>query len=702
MRSKQKTTEMKLAETAVSRISVILLTALLCILFCTAAVFSQTSGSVIQISVPYSGVGKAQQFITVDYADEWFLRPDHEYNHKLMQLSFALAAAGFRDKQHRLSEKDANILKFYSRAGFSRVRTDDFNRETSADTIASAIASKKIGDTTVIAVSVSGNNYQNEWLSNLTLGSEERARGFATAAEKVLGRIREYISANALSGELRLWVSGYSRAAAVSNILAADATDSGLFAAVYGYTIATPRTTKDEDAGRFSNIFNIINPFDPVPMVPFPEWGYVRYGKDLFLPSRETDSSYAEKKVRADELCMEAKGHPLHYNPQINAQIHTILDYSLFYINSSNSYKDTFQNGILAIWQSRDFRKLAESIAQRLISLPDITEYQINEFTSLLDYLLQITYTNFRAHVLHIGISEWDPTRSIKENVMHEHFDESYRFWLFSSDDPNEIFANDPRYAHFTVLGDVDIMILDQDQNFIEEIKSDGTFSYEPDKELFPDAVLSSVRIFAARQDEQALIVLPMDQDFLILIRSLKDQTIRTAYVDYSAKSIRGDVQHILSEKLAEGEYTVGILGNDVIDDYTDEELLQYGFTVIEPWSRDIVYSPSAVMRLENTGIFHPTVRFILTMGVLLLLLLLYVIIMSTIGTGSLIKKGVKKIRNRRAGSKAPGAGSEKILPDPETRPEEIPADPEGDSDKILPDPNASSEESRPDPGENE
>ena len=690
MHSKRKTTEMKPEGTAVYRISVILITALLILLFSAAAVFSQTSGSAIQISVPYSGVGKAQQFITVDYADEWFLQPDHEYNHKLMQLSFGLAAAGFRDKHHRLSEKDANILKFYSRAGFSRVHTDDFDRETSADTIASAIASKKIGDTTVIAVSVSGNNYQNEWLSNLTLGSEERARGFDTAAEKVFDRIREYISANGLSGELRLWVSGYSRAAAVSNILAADATDSGLFAAVYGYTIATPRTTKDEDAARFNNIFNVINPFDPVPMVPFPEWGYVRYGKDLFLPSRETDSSYAVKKTRVDELCMEAKGHTLHYNPEINAQIHTILDYSLFYINSSNSYKDTFQNGFLAIWQSRDFHKLVESISKRILSLPEITEYQFNEFLSMLDYLLQITYTNFRVHVLHIGKSDWDPTRSIKENVMHEHFDESYRFWLFSSDNPDEIFANDPRYAHFTVLGDVDIMIYDQDGNFVEEIKSDGTISYEPDGELLADAGLSSAKIFAVRQDEQALIVLPRDQEFLILIKSLKDQELRTAYVDYSAKSIRGDVQHILSEKLAEGEYTVGILGNDVIDDYTDEELLQYGFTVIEPWSRDIVYSPSAVMRLENTGIFHPTVRFFLTMVILILLLLLYLVIMSSIGTGSLIKKGVKKIRNRRARSKDAEACQAEVLTDPEAQPEEI-----------RPDTAAGTEETLPDPGEN-
>ena len=293
------------------------------------------------VTIHYSGAGKEQQTITIDFADEWLLQPDDVYNHKLMQASFGLAAAGFRDKEHDLSQKDYNILDFFSQLGFADPRTEDFNKITSINTIGTAMAHKKIGDSEIIAVSVSGNNYQNEWQSNLTIDDENRPEGFNKAADKVWDRLMKYIEDNQLNGSLRLWISGYSRAAAVSNITAADAVESGLFEAVYGYTIATPRTTKDTDADKYSDIFNIINPFDPVPMVPYPEWGFVRYGTDLFLPSMETDSAYAVKKLRADEYCMEAYGHDLHYNPVVNSQLHTILDQSLFFISSSRSDRDT-------------------------------------------------------------------------------------------------------------------------------------------------------------------------------------------------------------------------------------------------------------------------------------------------------------------------------------------------------------------------
>lgn len=648
MHSGLRQTEYKTVGDAALRLAVILLAVFLIIAGSTAVVQAQTEDSIIQVSIPYSGIGP-RQYITVDYSDDWLLQPDNEYNHKLMQLSFALAAAGFRDKQQRLTEKDANILKFFSRTGFTNTQTDDFNRETSESTVASAIASKRIGDATIIAVSVSGNNYQNEWLSNLTVNSEERAHGFNAAADKVFERIKEYIRSNQLSGELRLWVSGYSRAAAISNILAADATDSGLFAAVYGYTIATPRTTKEKDAARYDNIFNIINPFDPVPLVPFPEWGYIRYGQDLFLPSQETDSTYAGKKVHVDELCMETKGHALHYNPQVNAQIHTILDYSLFYISSSNSYKETFQTGILDIWKNKNFGQLFSSIADKILKLPDITSYQLSEFYSMLDYLMQITYTNFRAQVFHIGNSNWEPQLSLKENIMHEHFDEVYRFWLFSSDDPADIFQNDPRYIHYTVLGEVDAEIFDEDLAFIARINHNGTVSTDPAENLLGTEKVSPIKLFAMRQDKQTTIFMPADQEFLILLTSLKEQDVRSSYVEYSAKNIRGDIQYILSEHVSDNETLLGAISPASIGELTDEELLKYGFTRIEPWSKEVVYSPSSIMRVENTGIFHPTPRFLLTLILLFLLLMLYFLVMSSLGTGSLIKKGVNKVRTYRA-----------------------------------------------------
>ncbi len=66
------------------------------------------------ITFHYSGAGRDQETITVEFCDEWLLQPNDIYNHKLMQASFGLAAAGFRDKEHDLSRKDFNILDFFS------------------------------------------------------------------------------------------------------------------------------------------------------------------------------------------------------------------------------------------------------------------------------------------------------------------------------------------------------------------------------------------------------------------------------------------------------------------------------------------------------------------------------------------------------------------------------------------------------------
>ena len=116
----------------------------------------------LSITVSYSNASDELQTITADFSDEWLLQPDDVYNQKLAQASFAMAAAGFRSKIYSLSERDHDILDFFNQAGFVDPRSDDYHKPTGANTVASVIAHKKIGDATLIGVSISGNNYENE------------------------------------------------------------------------------------------------------------------------------------------------------------------------------------------------------------------------------------------------------------------------------------------------------------------------------------------------------------------------------------------------------------------------------------------------------------------------------------------------------------------------------------------------------------
>ncbi|MBQ6509086.1 MAG: hypothetical protein IJI07_06395 [Flexilinea sp.] len=616
---------------------------------------AETGEDIIQIAVSYCAVECDSRPIMAEYSDAWLLAPPDEFNQKLMQASFVMAASAFRDNTHDLDQKDFNIRNFFSRAGFSDPRTDDYNRLTSIDTIGSAIAHKKVGDVTLIAVAMSGNNYSNEWLSNFTVSDEQRSQGFNDAAGRVSERIREYISEYALEGELRLWITGYSRAAAVANIAAADATDSGLFAAVYGYTIGTPRTTKDEDAQRFGNIFNVVNPFDPVPLMPFPEWGYKRYGVDLYLPSMETDSAYFVKKVEADQVSQQVTGAQVRFNPQVNAQLHTIMDFLLFYVQSAKSYKENFQSGILSLWESRELGPLLEDLADRVDQAGDITASQFREFYYFLDYLCQVLYSSFRGQKFHPADLYWNPGLSLQENLMHEHYDSAYLSWIFSSDDPEEVYRAVPQYMHYTVLGDVDVELFDGDGNFIERVESSGKISADPADVRAPyfAGSQSSTYLFAERRGGQTFVILPKDQTFSAVVFSRKAQEVRFTLIDYSADAVRADMGYVYYENMEPDGYYGEVIDPSFPESISEDGLTEKSYQATEPWNSDDDYKPSAVMRLENADTFHPAPLSFVTFSGLTLLMVIYILFWSFAGVGAGVKQGVRKVRSIRSERKS-------------------------------------------------
>ena len=634
---------------------------LICVLLLLLAVsgaYAENESDIIQIAVSYCTVDCDSRPIIAEYADQWLLSEPEQYNHKLMQASFVMAASAFRDKTRDLDQMDFNIRSFFSRAGFNEPQTDDYDRLTSISTIGSAIAHKKVGSTTLIAAAISGNNYQNEWLSNFTVSDEARVKGFNDASAKVLERIKEYIRDHSLTGPLRLWITGYSRAAAVANITAADATECGLFEAVYGYTVGTPRTTKDQDAGRFGNIFNVINPFDPVPLMPFPEWGYSRYGMDLYLPSMETDSKFFEKKQAADDISIKITGNAIRFNPMVNAQIHTIMDYLSFFVNSSGSYNQYVQDRIIYLWETHDYKTLWKNIREQIGTIDSIATYRLKEYYYFLDFLCQTAYTSFRGQKFHPDNYYWNPGLSLQENLMHEHYDSAYLAWIFSSDDPERIYTDVPKYIHYTVLGDVDVELFDSQNNFIERIDRRGHISEDPETaESTFTGGKSTTHIYADRSDDQTFIVLPEDQTFSAVIYSRKDQSVHFSLVEYAANRTQANVRYIYQKDLKKNESAEGFLDLFYMQDISETDLVANGFLVEEPWSKDTVYSPTAVMKLENNNIFHPEPLSFLTFGCLLVIFAAYILIVTTSITVSGVKTGIKKLRaNKTVQKKEPAA----------------------------------------------
>lgn len=152
-----------------------------------------------------------------------------------------------------------------------------------------------------INVSFTGTDGSNgQWASNFDIGAEGSVypgaseewrvkanhKGFDVTATRALAQLKSCFQTLELAGADRavVGINGYSRGAAVANIVAARFFDAGLElspnTAVYAYTFAAPNTTT-ETAAEGSCIFNLINAGDVVPSLPPESMGFSRYGQDL-------------------------------------------------------------------------------------------------------------------------------------------------------------------------------------------------------------------------------------------------------------------------------------------------------------------------------------------------------------------------------------------------------------------------------------
>jgi len=144
----------------------------------------------------------------------------------------------------------------------------------------------------VIAVFVRGTTGLKEWLSNFDIGESDDERfknerldmthhlGFDVAAYRICESLHDYVdNCNLDSCDLAYWVTGHSRGAAISNLIAAELINNSKN--VFAYTYATPNNVvkSKEIVESYNGIHNIVNSGDFVPVLPLEKWGFKKYGK---------------------------------------------------------------------------------------------------------------------------------------------------------------------------------------------------------------------------------------------------------------------------------------------------------------------------------------------------------------------------------------------------------------------------------------
>ncbi len=354
------------------------------------------------------------------YSESFFEHSALEYDHQLALATLGLTCASLNsyESQNRYwldgeQGREDNIAAAYRMLGFSNLKFLGYeqNMNTLETVDGCALAQKTVEKdgrrTTLFAAMLRPTVYGSEWAGNMNIGESGGHEGFVTSADRLYEKIVDYLEAAAKQtklGTVKLWLGGYSRGAAVANLLAAKLGKTVPMLHredLYAYTFAAPASlaaadrpdlqqdydnnhTTDgllKDTWAESNIFNLVCSGDIVPRVMPVEWGYHRNGNDRFLPS----SVLADDRAALDERGKDFGGEPLVISQlavkeDTDSVIAAVLRFCVNRENYNEKYEaafsDMIQCGLMRSEEEVTQGAILddEAVITRLRSLPNIKE----------------------------------------------------------------------------------------------------------------------------------------------------------------------------------------------------------------------------------------------------------------------------------------------------------------------------------------
>lgn len=564
------------------------------------------------------------------YRDDYFSVSAVGYQHHLAQCTLGMAVSAFRAADQELDRKDKYVRDYLSQAGFGNMVSEQFDQKTSADTIATLIASKHLrdeeGEFLLVAVAVSGGGYENEWLSNFSFGDDSVHNGFFNAAFTVFQRVFDYVGQYAGDGRFKLWIGGYSRAAAVSNMTAALALAANQVENenLYAYTFATPNSVRaaSEDFELdgevdYDNIYNIIGMCDPVPSIPFREWGYGKLGSTFRLPAQETTPDYAARRKPVAEVYQSITGEAYNNNPEANWFVQKL--YQLIYdmAQTAGSYQTALEGVIQEAWENRSSTfQLLRALCGAL-SRNEETDAILLEEAPKADTLLSVFLYDLAMEELGLRPSSWNDL-NLMTQLMYEHCPEVYVSWMMSQDDPADLFVTDTAYRRIFLDSRVEYALLDEDRQQVENVN-------------------------AASLGRTVMITVPSSRTYTLTLSAAKAGE-RVKVVEYDAGSLH--YAYLLYDLDENGAYEL-TLPMKLWDSWDKDGGLVRSpeGTRIAPSVRALEHDqvhPSAVFELEDSG-FVASYALNIALGTAIVLMLAVVVLVA-VGLKLLLKWIKRKV----------------------------------------------------------
>lgn len=341
------------------------------------------------------------------YTNDYFSESAYNYNPSLatMSLSFAMSAFGSsKGGQSDYANKSDNAEQLLMDIGMHKenIKTNDwFTQKPTTDSIGVIVGNMPITvndeDYTLIALAVRGGGYESEWASNFTIGNSGQHKGFNTAKNNVLNYLRNFVEEQNITGAVKFWITGYSRAAATANLVGGAIDNGALISTdisynyddIYTYCFETPAGALTSDVKgqvKYNNIFNIINSNDPVPYVAPAVMGFCRYGIDRYLPSQESLSNYATLKANMLNI----------YNGLDSTEDYIVDDFQMKKITGVNNWlpggkkislkveDDTENNYSQALFLSKYVTILAKEFIRNRDNYVSVYQDEIREICSVM------------------------------------------------------------------------------------------------------------------------------------------------------------------------------------------------------------------------------------------------------------------------------------------------------------------------------
>lgn len=405
----------------------------------------------------------------IPFEDQYLAVDGRQYYQPLARASLGMALSAFRAPGQDIAQRGQNIRQYLQELGFEHLSLQQYDVEPGIQTIASAIGLRQITQANqtmpVVAVAISGGGYKDEWKSNFSIGDGLHHQGFEHAARLVYARLSDYIQRRGLAARpFKIWISGYSRAAATANLAAAMMIDRQLVEPqnLYAYTFATPNVTRQKNAASYPSIFNIVGAFDPVPMIPFADWGFSRFGSTYYLPAPETNSDYAARSLAVREIYRLLAGGEFWTNASGNTTVLKLLGTLSASVATTGDYSKLYQPLLIRLWNNRNnpLKMLASTFASAVRS---------GELGRSLGGVLNSFWTIFSNSVTErllqedgLFKKEWNSEVGLLDNLVHEHQPKGYLAWLSAFSDLDSMASPNQKYRQILLNNFASVQVYNQ------------------------------------------------------------------------------------------------------------------------------------------------------------------------------------------------------------------------------------------------